>query len=245
MKTKATMIASMLFTLTAGAQTVNVHLKSGEVVKYDSSVFDYIDFSMAESETPVAYTECPDGNHPHMIDLGLPSGTKWACCNVGASAPEQYGGYYAWGEVHEKDVYGGNTYAYYNSGTGYVNIGSDIAGTGYDAATANWGVPWRMPSLPQIKELVNNCSSTWTTQNGVKGRKITGPNGGTIFLPAAGRWLSDPDEADKVGTIGYYWSSTLSGNYSDLAQGLQCGSGPIYWYDSDYRDMGRTVRPVR
>ncbi len=88
---------------------------------------------------------CPDGNHPHMIDLGLPSGTKWACCNVGASKPEDYGNYYAWGETQPKSVYDEDTYAYYQNGS-YVNIGSDIAGTGYDAATANWGAPWRRDS---------------------------------------------------------------------------------------------------
>ena len=150
MKTKAMIIASMLFTLTVGAQTVNVHLKSGEVVKYDSSVFDYIDFSATETETPVGYTECPDANHPHMIDLGLPSGTLWRCCNEGASTPEAYGDYYTFGQV----------------------------------STA--------PTREQIKELVENCTYQWTTVNGVNGGKFTGPNGGSIFLPAAGsRWRGE------------------------------------------------------
>lgn len=113
-------------------------------------------------------TGCPDNNHPHMIDLGLPSGTKWACCNVGANAPEEYGNYYAWGETQPKSVYGWSTYqyGYYNYDGDYshlVNIGSDIAGTGYDAATANWGAPWRMPSKAQCDELINNTTSVWTT----------------------------------------------------------------------------------
>ena len=240
-------IASLLFVMTAGAQTVNVHLKSGEVVNYDSSVFDYIDFSVAESETPIAYTECPDANHPHAIDLGLPSGTKWACCNVGASAPEQYGGYYAWGETHEKSAYNWDTYqyGYYNYDYDYshlVNIGSDIAGTGYDAATANWGAPWRMPSLAQIQELLNSCSSTWTTQNGVNGRKFTGPNGGTVFLPAAGRRWGG--ELGYAGSGGYYWSSTL--NESDPGRGvdLYFDSGYADWLSSS-RYNGQSVRPVR
>lgn len=141
------------------------------------------------------YISCPDANHPHMIDLGLPSGTKWACCNVGATMPEGYGNYYAWGETQPKSTYNWNTYQYGNSGADVVNIGSNIAGTSYDAATANWGSPWRMPTVSQISELINNCSNTWTTQNGVNGRRFTGTNGGTIFLPAAG-YHSDDNSYD-------------------------------------------------
>ena len=194
-----------------------------------------------------AYTSCPDDHHPHMIDLGLPSGTKWACCNVGASAPEQYGDYYAWGETSPKSVYNWDTYqyGYYNYDGDYshlVNIGSDIAGTGFDAATANWGAPWRMPSKTQIQELVNSCTSTWTTQNGVNGREFVGPNGGTIFLPAAGgRWDSDLYGA---GSAGYYWSSTLDESSPYNAYYLYFNSGSASWgYDDRYG--GLSVRPVR
>ena len=187
-------------------------------------------------------TTCPDSNHPHMIDLGLPSGTKWACCNVGASAPEEYGNYYAWGETSPKSVYDWDNYQYGSSWDNVVNIGSDIAGTGYDAATANWGAPWRMPSLTQIKELVNSCTSTWTTQNGVNGRKFVGPNGGTIFLPAAGiRWSCESD----AGSGGFYWSSTLYESYPHYAYGLYFGSGDALWGYDYYRFLGHTLRPVR
>ncbi len=192
-------------------------------------------------------TTCPDANHPHMIDLGLPSGTKWACCNVGASTPEGYGNYYAWGETQPKSVYNWDTYqyGYYNYDGDYshlVNIGSDIAGTQYDAATANWGSPWRMPSWTQIKELLNNCTSVWTTQNGVNGRKFTGPNGGTIFLPHAGyRWN---------GGLGYYggnyWSSTLLERGPEVAYYLYFDTGNAEWdYYGGNREYGRSVRPVR
>ena len=92
-----------------------------------------------------SYTSCPDDNHPHAIDLGLPSGTKWACCNVGASTPEGYGNYYAWGETEPKSEYNLSTYIHCDgSQSTYHDIGSDIAGTGYDTATANWGAPWRI-----------------------------------------------------------------------------------------------------
>ena len=197
-----------------------------------------------EPETPEekAYTSCPDANHPHIIDLGLPSGTKWACCNVGATTPEGYGNYYAWGETSPKSVYNRDTYAYYNSNTGYVNIGSDIAGTGNDAATANWGSPWRMPTKAQCDELRTNCSSTWTTQNGVNGWKFTGPNGGTIFLPAAGnRWDSDLYDA---GSYGSYWSSSLGESGPNYAWYLIFDSGGAYT-DDNSRYGGYTVRPVR
>ncbi|MBR6187549.1 MAG: hypothetical protein IKQ59_01135 [Prevotella sp.] len=187
------------------------------------------------------YTSCPDGNHPHIIDLGLPSGTKWACCNVGASKPEEYGGYYAWGETKTKEVYTGDTYQYYQNGS-YVNIGSDIAGTEYDAATANWKAPWRMPTIDQCRELLDNCTSEWTTQNDVKGRKFTGPNGGTIFLPAAGhRWYS---VLSRAGSYGYFWSSTLYESTPYNAWNLSFYSGGVYTYDSG-RGYGHTVRPVR
>jgi len=233
-------IALLLFTLTAGAQTVNVHKTDGTVVSYPASEFDYIDFTAAEEKPDdgQSYTTCPDANHPHMIDLGLPSGTKWACCNVGASTPEGYGNYYAWGETQPKSVYNWDTYQYNQNGN-WMNIGSDIAGIDYDAATASWGAPWRMPSLAQIQELLNNCTSTWIP-NGVRGRKFVGPNGGTIFLPAAGlRWDGG------AGPGGNYWSSTLDESYPGYAYYLDFDSGSANWDYVDGRYVGRTVRPVR
>ena len=208
---------------------------------------------------PLEYgeTSCPDENHPHMIDLGLPSGTLWACCNVGASTPEEYGNYYAWGETQPKSVYKSYAYWHDNDGDGVVdenemvNIGSDIAGTSYDAATVNWGAPWRMPSLAQCQELINSCPSIWTTQNGVNGRKFTGPNGGNIFLPAAGYYL---DDVNYAGSWGVYWSSTIYEKRSMIdAYSLYFYFLSDYEYDyvnvDSGKDSGRiegfTVRPVR
>lgn len=212
----------------------------------DSSLEKGEDYTGGGNDTPddggSGYKTCPDSNHPHMIDLGLPSGTKWACCNVGASTPEGYGNYYAWGETSPKSKYNWDTYQYGSSRDNVVNIGSDIAGTQYDAATANWGAPWRMPSLTQIQELTNSCSSVWTTQNGVNGRKFTGPNGGTIFLPAAGyRWN---DGLGSLGSWGYYWSSTLYEGYPYNACNLSFYSGDADWY-GNFRGDGQSVRPVR
>lgn len=197
-----------------------------------------------------SYKKCPDNNHPHMIDLGLPSGTKWACCNVGASKPEGYGGCYAWGETAKKSIYDGDTYKYgtYNlpnddDKNKLVNIGSDIQGTQYDAATANWGSQWVMPSIEQMEELKNNCTSEWTTKNGVKGRRFTGTNGASIFLPAVGyRWLGNA--RNHAGTQGFYWSSTLGESRTNYAFNLWFHSGYV-GTDYDNRCHGYSVRPVR
>lgn len=201
---------------------------------------------------PLEYI-CPDASHPHMIDLGLPSGTKWACCNVGANAPERYGNYYAWGETQPKGVYSFDSYLYYGE-DGYrfikaiSKIGSDIAGTVYDAATANWGVPWRMPSISQYRELINNCTSVFTIHNGVNGWKFIGPNGGAIFFPAADYRCENIERLSYVLLVGCYWSSTLNDNsyfdadefffYSDGVD-ANLGLGRMV------RHAGQPVRPVR
>ena len=188
---------------------------------------------------------CPDSHHPHAIDLGLPSGTKWACCNVGAKTPEAYGGYYAWGETSEKSEYSRDTYAYYNSSTNsWVNIGSNIAGTVYDVAHVRMGGSWRMPTKEQQGELIDNCTGQWTTQNGVNGTLVTGPNGGQLFLPAAGyRWYDEPD--DYAGEGGFYWSASHHPSAVNYAYGIHFLSGLVYWYYyGGFRPCGLSVRAV-
>ena len=154
---------------------------------------------------------CPDSQHPHLIDLGLPSGTKWACCNVGASSPEKYGDYYAWGEKSTKKVYDPHTYQHWDAYGHPRDIGSDIAGTQYDVATEEWGKPWRLPSSEQCKELMNETTSKWKSRYGVNGRIFTGKNGNAIFLPATGQRIQDG--VFDVETYGYYWSSTNNNSY--------------------------------
>ena len=184
------------------------------------------------------------------VDLGL--SVKWACRNVGASSPEEYGGYYAWGETEEKSNYTPLTYKYYLGDLDgdeyyydlneYANIGSDISGTQYDVAHIKWGGSWRMPTLSEIMELVENCTWTWTTQNGVSGQLVTGPNGNSIFLPFAG--IRNGTELCWHGSRGYYWSATLGEYGSDLAYNLYFFAGRGYWNEWDYRSIGFTVRPV-
>lgn len=189
---------------------------------------------------------CDDANHVHAVDLGL--SVKWACCNVGASVPEGYGGYYAWGETEEKSDYNWDTYKYYidTDGNGYKdsyqNIGSNISGTSYDVAHVKWGGSWRMPTLDEIKELCNNCSWEWTAVNGVSGQKVTGPNGNSIFLPAAGS-CGGTEVLDR-GSYGIYWSGTLNEIYSDHACYLDFYSGSSGWGNWGYRLDGFSVRPV-
>ena len=188
---------------------------------------------------PPKHSSCPDNNHPHMINLGLPSGTKWACCNVGAHKPESYGWYFAWGETKMKDIYTFDTYQF-NQRDNYINIGSDIAGTQYDAATVNWGAPWKMPTIEQIKELIDNCSSDWITWNGVNGRKMTGPNGCTIFLPAAGFYTGAISWNEIIGN---YWSSVISNEDNFCAHGLGFNNESIEVHIFGSIG-GQAVRPV-
>ena len=197
--------------------------------------------------------KCPDNHHPHMVDLGLPSGTKWACCNVGADKPEAYGGYYAWGENDEKTVYNEVTYLYctgeedidgdgmYDKNSSYQDLGPDIADTQYDVAHMKWGGSWLMPSLSQFEELLDNSTSTWTTMEGVYGRLFTGRNGGTIFLPAA--FYRRNGDFSVTSSFGYYWSSTQYPSYSNCAYFLGFNSdGATRSYYG--RLSGLTVRPV-
>ena len=170
------------------------------------------------------------------VDLGLPSGLLWATCNVGAKASEEYGDNFAWGETSTKD-----TYAKANSQTSGKTM-NDITGNAqYDAATANWGGSWRMPTLAEMSELRNNCTWTWTTHNGVKGYKVTGPSGASIFLPAAG--YKDASSFYNAGTHGYYWSSTPYADNAELSYYLRFTSEghSIISYS---RYLGMSVRPV-
>ena len=170
------------------------------------------------------------------VDLGLPSGLKWATCNVGASKPHNYGNYYAWGETTTK-----SEYTEENS----VTMGqpmSDFSGNAtYDAARANWGSTWRMPTKAEMQELENNCTWTWTAQGGINGYKVTGPNGNSIFLPAAG--FCSGSSHSEVGEFGYYWSSKPyeSGTYCAYRLDFDSGGHDVLWINRSY---GHTVRPV-
>lgn len=186
------------------------------------------------------------------VDLGLPSGLKWANMNIGANKPEDYGNYYAWGETTTKSVYSHSNIKYdwelTAANTKYnQNDGKTVLEAADDAAIANWGSPWRMPTLQDMQELVDNCTWEATSLNSVSGYKVTGKNGNTIFFPAAGHY--NDETLSKSGTHCDYWTSTLenegTSTYSkawDLTMSISRGAPKI---DDDKRDMGLPIRPVR
>ncbi len=195
------------------------------------SIIDSVSFVKQDVVTPGA-----------LIDLGL--SVKWSSCNVGASCPEDYGCYYVWGETEEKSVYDWNTYKYYDSSSGTcINIGSEISGTNYDVAHVKWGGSWRMPTSVEVEVLVEKCTWTAFTLNGVYGSKVTGPNGNSLFLPAAGS--RDGAGVYNSGSYGIYWSGTLDSSEPNLyfAYGLYCFGIYAYWYGSPCY-VGFSVRPV-
>ena len=178
-----------------------------------------------------------------MIDLGLPSGTKWACCNVGADKPEGYGGYYAWGETEEKRKYTYDNYKFRKKGI----AASSICGTQYDVARVKWGISWQMPSREQIEELVHKCKYEWTTLNGVKGGRFTGSNGSSIFLPAAGH-TCDPklNYGDKqyVSSRGFYFSGSPKPSDTSYACEIDFKSDGASTSQWGWRCQGYSIRPV-
>ena len=201
------------------------------------------------------------------VDLGLPSGLKWAKCNLGAPKPSDYGDYYAWGETAPKAEYSLETYKWmqagqsdwkyitkytfadgvtegiwYDSAREFIGDNKTVLVAADDAATQQLGSPWRMPTIDEIQELLVNCTWTWTTQDGVNGYQVDGPNGNAIFLPAAGyRKVSGLKYA---GSQGYCWSSSLSTTESNCAYSLDLHSAR-YLIARTYRYFGYSVRPVR
>ena len=191
---------------------------------------------------------CPKKQEHEWVDLGL--SVKWATCNVGAEKSEDYGDYFAWGETEPKENYDWTTYKYckgtnktmtkYCNNSSYGNGGftdtKTVLDPEDDAATANWGGAWRMPTRTEQDELINNCTWTWTTQNGVNGYKVVGPNGNSIFLPAAG--YRNGTSLDDVGSHGCYWSSSLAF--------LPCFACRVYGALESFegRSFGLSVRPV-
>ena len=184
-------------------------------------------------------------NGHDWVDLGLPSGTKWATCNVGADTPEGYGDYFAWGETTTKESYVRGTYTYYDEAglhlTKYTGQdGITILESTDDAATANWGASWRIPTAEEFDELQNNCTVIWTNQNGIDGKLFVGPNGNSIFMPSA--------DCSYVGMgvsgYGYYWSSSLFTNtLNPEAICLRFNSEYCYLHHIS-RCYGLSVRPV-
>lgn len=192
-----------------------------------------------KSDTTVSSSNnriCTINGHEY-VDLGLPSGLKWATCNVGASSPEDYGDYYAWGETSTKSDYS------LSNSTTYGKQMSSIAGNPtWDVACNKWGSPWRLPTEAEFQELIDNCTWEWTTQNEINGYKVTSKkNGNSIFLPAAGSW--DGLWFYYPGSLGNYWSATPYESYAGSAYSLNFyeGDRSTSWGGRYY---GYSLRPV-
>ena len=225
----------------------------GSLVSFDASY----SFTVNENWALVANFAILGEDGHNYIDLGLPSSIMWATCNIGADSPEEYGDYFAWGETQPKDAYDWTTYQYcngsYNTLTKYCN-NSSYGYDGFtdnlttllpedDAATANWGAGWRMPTKQEWQELFNNTTCPVTTVNGLKYKLFTASNGNMIILPLAGYWYSNLSNAEINGD---YWSSSLGSGFPDSARYL------FFYYNAGsfsmgnkYRNYGLSVRAVR
>ncbi len=223
----------------------------------------HFDEQTDDSDTTILVTVTGTHNHHEYVDLGLLSGTLWATCNVGAESPEDYGDYFAWGETKPKTTYNWSNYKWgvyneldyfyneygeieYNDGmTKYNNTDdNNILDATDDAATANWGGDWRMPTEAEQDELLTECTWTWIKLNGVEGYRVIGKNKKSIFLPAGGRYIDESIFEDTT-TSGYYWSSSLLENAPCIAVRFELDDHHYDWYRyGGFRCYGQSVRPV-
>lgn len=189
-------------------------------------------------------------------DLGLPSGTLWAVCNLGASSPSETGDYYAWGETKTKEYYTWETYQFLDRYTSEINwgnyvichnIGEDICGTEYDAARVHWGGAWRMPHYDEIKELRRSCWWKLVTEDGTLGYRFYGPNENSIFMPMTGSIIEN--ELGEI-YVGAYWCGTeryMVGGPKDAnynASIFDFDTGGVNVTPTVPKFVGHTIRPV-
>ena len=210
------LILCMFATAQENVEYMYIHRNKNIVDSIAVNEIDSVTFAIPNAVLPDV-PEIPSQTY-EAVDLGLPSGIKWATCNVGATAPEEYGCYYAWGETEEKPNYEWSTYIHCNGSNSTItkycnksNFGTvdenEVLVPEDDAAHVNWGGSWRMPKKEEQDELRDNCTWVWTSVNGVNGYKVTGTNGNSIFLPAAGYRVGK--DISENGKNGYYWSSTM------------------------------------
>ena len=245
---------TLMFCMFATAQEVVV----GEFlyIYHSDKTVEQISISEIDSLRFVEVTAVPSPELPSVtsqyvaVNLGLPSGIKWSSCNLGATTPEDAGAYFAWGEIEEKNNFNWENYIWCNGGDSCLTkycVNKDYGAVDNksildiedDAACKICGGNWRMPTVAEMQELIDNCTWEWTTVNDVEGYNIIGSNGNRIFLPAAG--LNTYNAVENVG-IGYYWSVSVS-NEDNHSKGLSfdCEMKVCYNYKRFY---GLTVRPV-
>lgn len=214
-----------------------------ELTKSAQGAMDFVRRNIEAGREPVEFDLTrKDGYMPVAVDLGLPSGTKWADRNVGAKSPEEPGLFFIWGNVDGVEI--GNAC---NFGEGAYdktdgkNLEDDIDDA-HDAATVNLGAPWRMPTDKEFKELYDNCNWVWTTENGYNGVRFTSKiNGNSVFLPASG--YGNGSSWCGRGALGYYWSRSFYS--SRYARNLLFYSGGVYPQDYSNRYNSFAVRAVQ
>lgn len=198
-----------------------------------------------------------DVNGHEYVDLGLPSGTLWATCNVGSNTPEGYGDYYAWGETETKELYDWKSYKYGRFFNEQYELNKYCTDSCYgingfvdnlpvlepddDVARVCWGEGWCMPTIGEWEELFLNTTGEWTKLNDVKGWRCTASNGNSLFLPAAGYWWDDAFNAD----LGLYWSRSINKEFPYRAWGFHFNCDSSHLCGSSDRNRGQTVRAVR
>lgn len=230
----------------------NVYLE--KVEKYGDVALGVMGLTEGSSyyDMSLDFEQNPEEEH-EAVDLGL--SVKWATMNVGANSPEEYGDYFAWGETKPKTEYYWSNYKYCNGSENTLTKYCTQSSYGYngftdgftellpedDAATANWGGGWRMPTQAQVQELFDNCTLIWTRRNNINGILVTGPSGGQIFLPANG---CHNGSSYTSGSTGNYWCSEFNASGKNYVYDLHFLSNGWDWnYDERYH--GHCVRPVR
>ena len=239
--------ATLVTDYVLGNNPPNFHIENADANSDGSvtitDVTKIIDLVLGGSTPPT-----PPSTH-NYVDLGLPSGTLWADCNVGASAPEEYGDFYAWGETDTKASYTWGNYEYASGSQSTVqNIGTHLAGTSYDVATAKWGSEWVMPTLDQANELIHYCDLSLAKVNNVKGIRFKGPNGNSIFFPMTGYKADSGYQGE--GSQTYIWTDTkdIVSNvaYKSMTIFMDRGSSPANIKTmAALRCSGCVIRPVR
>lgn len=237
----------MISTLCVNAQVIKIYENGVLTQKYTNT---------ASTQYKIVMEEAPTNIHEgrEYVDLGLPSGIKWATCNVGATSPEEYGNYYAWGETTAKSTFTWSNYKWCNgsywtqkkycTSSSYGTVDNKIVlDKSDDAASVNWGGNWRMPTKAEQDELRSNCTWTWTTENGVNGYTVKSKaNGKSIFLPAAGYYYES--SLEEAGSRGIYKSASLVELVPEHAYDLDLTTtyGAREYYSN--RCYGRTIRAV-
>lgn len=247
MKKTIILAAAMTIAAVAPARTMRIHMADGSTQTITVSDVAKITFEDNGEEPVVPGDE-------RMVDMGL--SVKWAAWNVGATQPSDYGNFYAYGELEPKEVYNEATYQwmnpdyeegqFYDEWEKFYKLGATFTGTNYDVAHVKWGDLWRVPTKQEWKELIDNCTWTWTAIDGVAGCLATSSiNGNKIFLPAAGNMVGAEHTHDQLGC--FYWTSTeYEGDPQvecrNYRANLDATNHSAEGYD--YPDVGFSVRAV-